>query len=45
VNLFGARWIDSFASFDMANPFDRFAIEPSGADRRAVGRVVLRAFA
>jgi hypothetical protein len=23
----------------MANPFDRSAIEPSGADRRAVGRV------
>src|SRR5579883_2613583 len=22
------------------NPFDRFAIEPSGADRKAVGRVV-----
>jgi len=23
----------------VSNPFDRFAIEPSGADREAVGRV------
>ncbi|MGO8918251.1 MAG: hypothetical protein ACLQJR_20310 [Stellaceae bacterium] len=40
---FDKRWINSVASFDMAlraaNPFDRSAIEPSGADREAFGRV------
>jgi hypothetical protein len=30
---------------DADNPFDRVAIEPSGADRKSVGRVVLCGFA
>jgi len=33
------RLYERAASFEMANPFDRSAIEPFGADRRALGRV------